>query len=122
MTIIRNIPNLLKTLKSRSVACIVAYLLSKSIVETVDDGLSLIIEKNGSHNVNDGFMEQLELWERMGGKIDDSNGDYKKFKMKQVQESFMMDEGQQNIAKVVSSGPGYDFYFDEKFKVQKKFL
>ena len=96
----------LLTLKSRSVACIVSYLLSASIVETVDEGLNLIIEKNGSHNVNDGFIEQLELWERMGGRIDNNCGEYKKFKMKQVQESFMMNEGHENIAKVVSSGPG----------------
>ena len=44
---------------SRSVACVIAYLLKKKIINSVDDGLDLIVSKGGSPNPNEGFLEQL---------------------------------------------------------------
>ena len=71
----------------------------------MDEALQIIIDKNGSHNVNDGFIEQLELWSDMGGKIDENFGAYKIFKMKMIQESLMLEEGADQVANIVCSGP-----------------
>ena len=56
--------------------------------------------------MNDGFIAQLELWSDMGAKIDENFGAYKIFKMKMIQESLMLEEGADQVANIVCSGPG----------------
>jgi len=91
---------------SRAVACIVAYLIAKSLVKSVEEGLELIIEKNGWHNVNEGFEEQLHLWASMGSCLDVQNNAYKRFQLKMLQETLLLEEesaGQ--IASITQVGP-----------------
>ena len=92
---------------SRSVSTILAYLLQEKVIRTIDEGIELIAGKGGSPNPNYGFMEQLELWIEMGNKISETNGNYKKYQMKVIQEIMMLDEGKEQIAKIVSTEPEY---------------
>ena len=65
----------------------------------------MIAEKGGSPNPNFGFCEQLEIWAEMGGKIDSENLRYRKFQMKIIQEIMMLDEGKEELAKIVAITP-----------------
>lgn len=77
---------------SRSVSVLLAFLLSESCVSSVEEGLDLIVERGGSPNPNEGFLEQLQLWLEMGCSINTNNIKYKEFKMAQLQESALLDE------------------------------
>ena len=88
---------------------IISYLLQRQISSTVDEAENLIIEKGGiyscSPNINSGFLEQLELWNEMGNKINVENSKYKTFQMKKIQESLMLEEGKENLATIVMTSP-----------------
>ena len=88
---------------------IIAYLLQREISSTVEEAESLISEKGGIYScspcINSGFMEQLELWSEMGNKINPENSNYKKYQMKKIQESLMLEDGKENLAAIVMTSP-----------------
>jgi hypothetical protein len=46
--------------------------------------LSIIQEKNPRAKPNEGFVEQLRLFEQMGWRLDQDNADYRRFYVRQV--------------------------------------
>ena len=99
---------------SRSVSVLLAFLLSESCVSSVEEGLDLIVERGGSPNPNEGFLEQLQLWLEMGCSINTNNIKYKEFKMAQLQESALLDELKdsqsaegQRLKDIMSQAPRY---------------
>ena len=82
-----------------------AYLLTENLVSSVDAALDFIVEKGGSPNPNEGFLEQLELWVEMGCKIDPAHYKFKEFNLKMHQEAALLSEGKENLKKLVSLAP-----------------
>lgn len=78
---------------SRSVSVLIAYLLSESIIESVEEGMDLIVSKGGSPYPNEGFLEQLQLWIDMGCGVNPTHIRYKEFKLKQHQEQALLADG-----------------------------
>lgn len=75
---------------SRSVTVLIAYLMSSGVIKTTLDGIKLIVSKGGSPNPNDGFMDQLDLWDEMGSKIQKENSNFKKYRLEMLQEDMMI--------------------------------
>jgi len=90
---------------SRSVTVVLAFLIAEKMISSVEEGLSLIVEKGGSPNPNSGFLNQLELWQKMGGKLDANNPDYKQYRMQAMQETMMLQERPANFDEIVTSTP-----------------
>lgn len=64
--------------KSRSVAVIVAYLMAKYHL-TYAQALHAVTRKVADAQPNDGFVEQLKLFEQMKCELDESSSEYRKF-------------------------------------------
>lgn len=90
---------------SRSVATLLAYLLSENLIESIDEGLDLIVSKGGSPNPNDGFVDQLQLWIQMGCRINSNHIAYKEFKLKQYQEAALLADGGGALNELVAQAP-----------------
>jgi len=94
---------------SRSVSVIIAYLLQREICSSVDEAEKMIADKGGIYScspcINSGFLDQLELWSEMGNKINVENSNYKKYQMKKIQESLMLEDGKENLAAIVMTSP-----------------
>ena len=63
---------------SRSAAAVVAVLMSKFGLSR-DEALAKLVEKKASAAPNTGFLNQLLLWEMMGNRLDQENGNYVHF-------------------------------------------
>ena len=63
---------------SRSAAAVVAVLMSKFGLSR-DEALAKLVEKKASAAPNTGFLNQLLLWEMMGNRLDQGNGNYVHF-------------------------------------------
>ncbi|MCO5596594.1 hypothetical protein L7F22_050660 [Adiantum nelumboides] len=63
---------------SRSAAVITAYLMRSEHL-SAEDALSSLQSKSASASPNDGFLDQLRLFESMGFKVDKKSSIYKKF-------------------------------------------
>ncbi|GER51910.1 dual specificity protein phosphatase, partial [Striga asiatica] len=72
---------------SRSAAIITAYLM-KSERLTVDDAIESLRQSCESVCPNDGFLEQLKMFEEMGFKVDRGSPIYKRFRLKVLGESY----------------------------------
>ena len=82
-----------------------AYLLTENIVCSVDEGLGLIVEKGGSPNPNEGFLDQLDIWIAMGCNIMPSHRKYKEFNLKMHQEAALLSDGKETLEKLLSLTP-----------------
>lgn len=88
---------------SRSAAVVTAYLMQKEHLSAAAALKSLRRISPGVHP-NDGFMEQLAIFESMGNKIDRDSSSYKKFKVKFLGESFAKGEVMESSS--YASDPG----------------
>jgi dual specificity phosphatase 12 len=68
---------------SRSAAVTIAYIMSSRKLGT-EQVLEVIQKKNPRAKPNDGFVDQLRLFEQMGYKLDPSNAEYRRFYVQQV--------------------------------------
>ncbi|URD97805.1 Dual specificity phosphatase, catalytic domain containing protein [Musa troglodytarum] len=66
---------------SRSAAVIIAYLM-RTEHKSMEDALESLREICESVSPNDGFLDQLSLFEEMGFKVDTENPIYKRFRLK----------------------------------------
>lgn len=65
----------------------------------------MIVKQGGSPNPNSGFLDQLELWLKMGGKLDANNPDFKQYRLQAMQETMMLQERPANFDEVVTCTP-----------------
>ncbi|KAK9057751.1 hypothetical protein SSX86_022589 [Deinandra increscens subsp. villosa] len=72
---------------SRSAAIITAYLMRTERL-SLEDALESLRQSNESVCPNDGFLEQLTMFEDMGFKVDHSNTIYKRFRLKVLGDSY----------------------------------
>ncbi|XP_071720073.1 uncharacterized protein [Rutidosis leptorrhynchoides] len=72
---------------SRSAAIITAYLMRTEQL-SLEDALESLRQSNESVGPNDGFLEQLTMFEEMGFKVDHSSSLYKRFRLKVLGESY----------------------------------
>lgn len=72
---------------SRSAAIITAYLMRTERI-SLDDALESLRQSNEAVCPNDGFLEQLSMFEEMGFKIDHSSTIYKRFRLKVLGDSY----------------------------------
>ncbi|XP_024360951.1 uncharacterized protein [Physcomitrium patens] len=84
-------------------AVVTAYLMQKEHLSAAAALKSLRRISPGVHP-NDGFMEQLAIFESMGNKIDRDSSSYKKFKVKFLGESFAKGEVMESSS--YASDPG----------------
>lgn len=64
--------------KSRSVAVVIAYLMAKYNL-TYSQALHAVTRKVADAEPNNGFVEQLKLFEQMKCEVDDANTEYRQF-------------------------------------------
>uniref|UniRef100_A0A0E0BNL1 protein-tyrosine-phosphatase n=1 Tax=Oryza glumipatula TaxID=40148 RepID=A0A0E0BNL1_9ORYZ len=76
---------------SRSATIIVAYLM-RTEQKSLEEALESLKEVNESACPNDGFLEQLKLFEEMGFKVDTSSPLYKRFRLKLLGQSYKIGE------------------------------
>ncbi|KAE8651269.1 hypothetical protein Csa_002640 [Cucumis sativus] len=88
---------------SRSAAIITAYLMRNEQL-SLEDALDSLRQSNEFVSPNDGFMEQLKLFEKMGFKVDYASPIYKRFRLKVLGESYNRGE-KINISKL-GADPG----------------
>ncbi|KAI5583708.1 hypothetical protein BDE02_06G033000 [Populus trichocarpa] len=72
---------------SRSAAIITAYLM-KSEQLSLEDALESLRQSCESVGPNDGFLEQLKMFEEMGFKVDHASPIYKRFRLKALGEFY----------------------------------
>ncbi|KAL3632575.1 hypothetical protein CASFOL_025559 [Castilleja foliolosa] len=72
---------------SRSAAIITAYLM-KSERLSLDDAIESLRQSCDSVGPNDGFLEQLKMFEDMGFKVDHASPIYKRFRLKVLGDSY----------------------------------
>ncbi|GJW91260.1 dual specificity protein phosphatase 12-like protein [Tanacetum coccineum] len=72
---------------SRSAAIITAYLMRTERL-SLEDALESLRQSNESVCPNDGFLEQLSMFEDMGFKVDHSSTVYKRFRLKVLGDSY----------------------------------
>lgn len=72
---------------SRSASIIVAYLM-RSEQKSLEEALESLREISESACPNDGFLDQLKLFEEMGFKVDTTSPLYKKFRLKILGQSY----------------------------------
>lgn len=72
---------------SRSAAIITAYLMRTERM-SLEDALESLRHSNESICPNDGFLEQLSMFEDMGFKVDHSSTIYKRFRLKVLGDSY----------------------------------
>ncbi|KAH6832562.1 dual specificity protein phosphatase-like protein [Perilla frutescens var. hirtella] len=72
---------------SRSAAIITAYLM-KSEQLSLEDAIESLKQSCESVCPNDGFLEQLKMFEQMGFKVDHANSIYKRFRLKVLGDSY----------------------------------
>ncbi|KAF0907255.1 hypothetical protein E2562_015758 [Oryza meyeriana var. granulata] len=76
---------------SRSATIIIAYLM-RTEQKSLEEALESLKEVNESVCPNDGFLEQLKLFEEMGFKVDTSSPLYKRFRLKLLGHSYKIGE------------------------------
>uniref|UniRef100_A0A0D9XWN1 protein-tyrosine-phosphatase n=1 Tax=Leersia perrieri TaxID=77586 RepID=A0A0D9XWN1_9ORYZ len=76
---------------SRSATVITAYLM-RTEQKSLEEALESLKEVNESVCPNDGFLEQLKLFEEMGFKVDTSSPLYKRFRLKLLGQSYKIGE------------------------------
>ncbi|KAJ1274055.1 hypothetical protein BS78_05G033900 [Paspalum vaginatum] len=76
---------------SRSASIIVAYLM-RTEQKSLEEALESLKEISESACPNDGFLDQLKLFEEMGFKVDTSSPLYKKFRLKILGQSYKLGE------------------------------
>ncbi|CAN6362172.1 unnamed protein product [Urochloa humidicola] len=76
---------------SRSASIIVAYLM-RSEQKSLEEALESFKEISESACPNDGFLDQLKLFEEMGVKVDTSSSLYKRFRLKLLGQSYKFGE------------------------------
>ncbi|CAN6373975.1 unnamed protein product [Urochloa humidicola] len=76
---------------SRSASIIVAYLM-RSEQKSLEEALESLKEISELACPNDGFLDQLRLFEEMGFKVDTSSPLYKKFRLKLLGQSYKFGE------------------------------
>ncbi|XP_072976323.1 uncharacterized protein [Typha angustifolia] len=76
---------------SRSAAVIIAYLM-KTEQKSLEDALESLRQINHAICPNDGFLDQLKLFEEMGFQVDTSNPMYKRFRLKILGHSYKLGE------------------------------
>uniref|UniRef100_J3N5V8 protein-tyrosine-phosphatase n=1 Tax=Oryza brachyantha TaxID=4533 RepID=J3N5V8_ORYBR len=76
---------------SRSATIITAYLM-RTERKYLEEALESLKEVNESVCPNDGFLEQLKLFEEMGFKVDTSSPLYKRFRLKLLGQSYKIGE------------------------------
>ncbi|KAF7071730.1 hypothetical protein CFC21_076989 [Triticum aestivum] len=76
---------------SRSATIITAYLM-RTEQKSLDEALESLKEINESVCPNDGFLDQLKLFEEMGFKIDTSSPLYRRFRLKLLGQSYKVGE------------------------------
>nr|CAB3490840.1 unnamed protein product [Digitaria exilis] len=76
---------------SRSASIIVAYLM-RSEQKSLEEALESLKEINELACPNDGFLDQLKLFEEMGFKVDTSSPLYKRFRLKLLGQSYKFGE------------------------------
>jgi len=76
---------------SRSASIIVAYLM-RSEQKSLEEALESLKEVSESACPNDGFLDQLKLFEEMGFKVDTSSPLYKRFRLKLLGQSYKFGE------------------------------
>ncbi|GMH08116.1 hypothetical protein Nepgr_009956 [Nepenthes gracilis] len=86
---------------SRSAAIITAYLMRSERLSQ-EDALESLRESCESVSPNDGFLEQLKMFEEMGFKVDHASPIYKRFRLKVLGDSYNRGE------KIDSSNFGAD--------------
>ncbi|KAG2559893.1 hypothetical protein PVAP13_8KG035563 [Panicum virgatum] len=76
---------------SRSASIIVAYLM-RSEQKSLEEALQSLKEVSESACPNDGFLDQLKLFQEMGFKVDTSSPLYKRFRLKLLGQSYKFGE------------------------------
>uniref|UniRef100_A0A0D9XNU1 protein-tyrosine-phosphatase n=1 Tax=Leersia perrieri TaxID=77586 RepID=A0A0D9XNU1_9ORYZ len=76
---------------SRSATIITAYLM-RTEQKSLEEALVSLKEVNESVCPNDGFLEQLKLFEEMGFKVDTTSPLYKRFRLKLLGQSYKIGE------------------------------
>ncbi|KAK1629063.1 hypothetical protein QYE76_003378 [Lolium multiflorum] len=76
---------------SRSATIITAYLM-KTEQKSLEEALESLKEINESVCPNDGFLDQLKLFEEMGFKVDTSSPIYRRFRLKLLGQSYKIGE------------------------------
>ncbi|KAL6595624.1 hypothetical protein ACP70R_047964 [Stipagrostis hirtigluma subsp. patula] len=76
---------------SRSASIVVAYLM-RTEQKPLEEALDSLKEISESVCPNDGFLEQLKLFEEMGFKVDTSSPLYKRFRLKLLGQSYKFGE------------------------------
>ncbi|KAG6522581.1 dual specificity protein phosphatase 12-like [Zingiber officinale] len=88
---------------SRSAAVITAYLM-KTEQKSLEDALESLREVCDVVSPNDGFLDQLSLFEEMGFKVDTESPIYKRFRLKVLGHSYK--QGEKLDSSVFGADPG----------------
>ncbi|KAJ4787054.1 hypothetical protein LUZ62_038300 [Rhynchospora pubera] len=88
---------------SRSAAIVTAYLM-KSEKKSLEDALDSLKEVCESVSPNDGFLDQLKIFEEMGFKVDTSSPTYKRFRLKILGQAYK--EGKRIDESIFEADPG----------------
>lgn len=88
---------------SRSAAVITAYLMRKE-QKSLEDALESLKEVCEFVSPNDGFLDQLKIFEEMGFKVDTSSPIYKRFRLKVLAHAYK--EGMRVDESIFESDPG----------------
>lgn len=88
---------------SRSAAVITAYLM-RTEQKSQEDALESLRQSCDSVCPNDGFLEQLKMFEKMSFKVDHGNSIYKRFRLKILGDSYYM--GSKVDSSIFGADPG----------------
>ncbi|KAK8941828.1 Dual specificity protein phosphatase [Platanthera guangdongensis] len=88
---------------SRSAAIIIAYLM-RTEQKSQEDALESLRQCHEHVCPNDGFLEQLKLFEEMGFKVDTSSSLYKRFRLKVLGHSYKL--GEKLDSSIFEADPG----------------
>ncbi|XP_078444922.1 dual specificity protein phosphatase-like protein [Wolffia australiana] len=88
---------------SRSAAIVTAYLM-KTERKSLEDALESLVQVCEFVCPNDGFMDQLKMFEEMGFKVDLSSPTYKRFRLKMLGDSY--NRGHKIDSSIFGADPG----------------
>lgn len=91
---------------SRSATVVIAYIMRTRHL-SLEEALQFVRERRPIVGPNDGFMEQLELYEKMGCRVDSSNEEFRRYTLSNV--AFGIKIGFQQPCELPT-----DFYHSEK--------
>ncbi|CAL9152265.1 unnamed protein product [Musa hybrid cultivar] len=101
---------------SRSAAVIIAYLM-RTEHKSMEDALESLREICESVSPNDGFLDQLSLFEEMGFKVDTENPIYKRFRLKVLGHSYK--QGEKIDSSIFGADPGLPLESNSSEEVRK---